>query len=331
MEEKIQRLSEGYDFIEENTPFSNEALEYKSLDEITISESENSSSPFTILGKVRGVMAPIGEFSRNGRLYENSHWNKVLSNPMLQEKINSRRCFGTLSHEDKRIDDKDFREGKISHICSCLEVREDEKGKPFLYGELDILDTPAGRILEAMYKGGAGIYVSSRGAGKLLPVPGQTYKMVDSSNYYFESIDFVLNPGFLQAKPVFEQVEAIPSTEVKASNLQESVSEKLEKDIHVQGEFDMNVHDTAEEDKKVTKEVTSKSTNEELETLKGQVEKLATVVEKVVDSIYETEEDKEVSEEKKAAILGLVGILSEANIKEETLSEIIDVIKANLK
>ena len=59
----------------------------------------------------------------------------------------------------KRIDDEDFREGRISHIVSCLEVREDNNGQPFLYGEFDILDTPAGRILKAMYEGGAGIYV----------------------------------------------------------------------------------------------------------------------------------------------------------------------------
>lgn len=315
------------DFIEESASFCDIPLEFKDTDVIEISESENKKSPFKIIGRLAGKFAPVGGFSRNNRYYPESHWKTVLESEEVQRRLKGREMLGMIGHEDSRVGDSQIREGLISHVVSCLEIREDNNGKPFLYGEMDILDTPAGRILKAMHEGGAGLYVSSRGAGKLIDNPGKPYKTV-SPSFYLETWDVVARPGFMEAKPVFE---AIPSTEVKDSNLQESVSEKLEKDIHVQGEFDMNVHDTAEEDKKVTKEVTSKSTNEELETLKGQVEKLAAVLEKVVDSIYETEEDKEVSEEKKAAILGLVGILSESNIKEETLSEIIDIIKTNLK
>lgn len=303
MEEKIERLSEGYDFIEENTPFCNEALKFESTEELAISESEEAHSPYKILGKVRGVMAPIGEFSRNGRLYENSHWNKVLSNQQLQEKIANRRCFGTLSHADKKVDDSDFREGKISHICSVLEVRNDDNGKPFLYGELDILDTPAGRILEAMYRGGAGLYVSSRGAGKLLPVPGQTYKMVDSSNYYFESIDFVLNPGFLQAKPVFEEVKE----EIKES--QETTSEAVP---------------IVTEAVNPTSVVT---TNEEVEELKEQIDKLAKIIEKVVDDVYEVEEPVEESSEAKGALIGTLALLANSNISEGLFEQIVEIIK----
>ena len=78
MEEKIQRLSEGYDFIEEDSSFCNEALEFQDTSEIIISESESKKSPFKLLGRVKGVIAPVGVFSRNGRLYEQTHWNQVL-------------------------------------------------------------------------------------------------------------------------------------------------------------------------------------------------------------------------------------------------------------
>lgn len=311
MEEKIQRLSEGYDFIEENSSFCNESLEFQDIDEIVISESESKKSPFKLLGRVKGVIAPVGVFSRNGRLYEQTHWNQVLSNPMVQEKLNNHRCFGTLGHADKRVDDSDFREGRISHVCSCLEVREDVNGKPFLYGELDILDTPAGRILKAMYEGGAGLYVSTRGAGKLKSVPGQNYKLVDPSSYFFESVDFVLNPGFLQAKPVYEGVTESKET-IKESHPTVSLctSETT------------TILDPVQE-------------NSEVDELKGQVEKLAKIIEKVVDDVYEVEESQtpepavepqpeqpQISE----AMEDFLKLLSETNITDEAVSDIFDIM-----
>ena len=66
-EEKIQRLSEGYDFIEEACGLG-EPLSYQDVSEISISESKETSSPYKLLGKACGCFAPIGEFSRNKRL-----------------------------------------------------------------------------------------------------------------------------------------------------------------------------------------------------------------------------------------------------------------------
>ena len=251
-----ENLFENFDFIEEATPFSTVPLEFQDVSELDISESKSEKSPYKLIGKVKGCMAPIGVYSRNHRLYENDHWIKTLANPILQEKLKNRSLYGMPSHMQKMIDDEDFREGRISHIVSCLEVREDNNGKPFLYGEFDILDTPAGRILKAMYEGGAGIYVSTRAAGRLLPIPGDSInKKVDSSSYFLGGIDCVLNPGFLQAKPAFEAV----STEVSQPQIHESHEEQLQ----------------------------PSPTNEEITILKSQIDKLAKIVEKVVDDVYE--------------------------------------------
>ena len=199
-----EKLSWGdVDFIEESASFSDVPLTFK--EGIEISEDESECSPFHILGKARGCFAPIGEFSRNKRLYSESLWPTVLQNEELKSRLASRSVFGCLGHADKLVDDRDIQEGKVSHIVTLLEVRNDQKtGKPYLYGELEILDTPAGRILEAMYKGGANLYVSSRAAGKLIPVPGQNYSMVKPDQYHMHTFDIVCRPGFLQAHPMFE-------------------------------------------------------------------------------------------------------------------------------
>ena len=313
-----ENLFENFDFIEEATPFSTVPLEFQDVSELDISESKSEKSPYKLIGKVKGCMAPIGVYSRNHRLYENDHWIKVLQSPDLQERIANRRLFGMPSHMQKRIDDEDFREGRISHIVSCLEVREDNNGKPFLYGEFDILDTPAGRILKAMYEGGAGIYVSTRAAGKLEPIVGDPVnKRVCSNSYWLGGIDCVLEPGFLQAKPAFEAV----STEVPQPQLHESVEE-------------------------TSQPVTS--TNEDITTLKSQIDKLAKIVEKVVDDVYEAQEEpkeKVMAEKPKEApqmqeqpiapvqkektneaLADFVSLMASTNITEEAFEEIIDMI-----
>ena len=321
-----ERLAWGdFDFIEESASFSNTPLDFEEVSDSTISEAKTEKSPFKLIGRVCGCIAPIGSMSRNGRLYEESHWPKILSNPELQERIANRKFFGMISHENCPINDRNFKAGEISHICSLLEVRNDDNGKPYLYGELDILDTPAGRILKAMYEGGAGLYVSTRAAGRLLESTrdGRPIKVVDPSNYYINSIDFVLNPGFLQAKPAFEAV----STEVLQPQLHESVEE--------------------------TSQPITSAASEELTILKSQIDKLAKIVEKVVDDVYEVpveeakEEPKQKELEKKPAepehmqeqpiapvgkkeaneaLADFVSLMASTNISEEAFEEIIDAI-----
>ena len=301
-EEKIQRLSEGYDFIEESSAFSDEALSFQDADELVISESESEKSPYKILGKACGCFAPIGEFSRNKRLYSDDLWPTVLANEEFSSRLNSRSIFGCISHSDKKVDDVDIREGKVSHIVSKLEIREDDNRKPYLYGELEILDTPAGRILEAMYKGGANLYVSSRGAGKLIPVPGQNYSMVRPDSYFVECFDVVCRPGFLKAKPVYEGIK-------ESEEVSEAKEEPIKKEI---------------------------SESSEIQELKGQISKLTKIIEKVVDDVYEVEEPanktnevQSTDEQSKKALTEAVDLLLASKLQKPVLKEILEeLVKA---
>ena len=295
MEDKVQRLSEGMDFIEESIGTSSEPLTFSEVDEIGISEAVGAPSPYKVLGVARGCFAPINEFSRNRRLYSPELWPTVLQNEELKNRLSSRAVFGCLGHADKLVDDRDIQEGKVSHIVTLLEVRNDQKtGKPFLYGELEILDTPAGRILEAMYKGGANLYVSSRAAGKLVPVPGQNYSLVKPDQYHVHTFDIVCRPGFLQAHPMFEATTT--NGEVKTTVSESHVPDKVE----------------------MTSTVTS--TNEEVAELKGQVEKLAKILEKVVDDVYEEESKQSIEEQ-------LGTLLLDPSISEEAFEDVVSILK----
>lgn len=321
MEEKIQKLSEGMDFIEESTSWTNEALSFQEANEITISEAKGETkSPYKILGKACGCFAPIGEFSRNKRLYSDDLWPTVLANEEFSSRLAHRAVFGCISHEDKLVDDVDIREGKVSHIVTKLEIREDLNNKPYLYGELEILDTPAGRILEAMYKGGADLYVSSRAAGKLIPVPGQNYSLVRPEQYHVHCFDVVCRPGFLQARPAFEAVSVEP--------VKHEVSESLP----------VTTSDARTTAAPVITPVVNESS--EVAELKGQIDKLAKIIEKVVDDVYEVDEAS-VEESKtpepaaepqpeqlqiSEAMEDFLKLLSETNITDEAVSDIFDIM-----
>ena len=339
MEEQVKSfLEEGFDFIEEGV--SGSPLEFTETNGEIIVESENGEkSPFHVLGVCRGVFQPINEPSRNSRIYESNHWEIQLSKPEVQERLKTRSMWGTLGHFDRRITDADIREGLVSHIISKLDIREDVNGKPYLYGELEILDTPSGRILEGMYKGGANLFVSSRGAGKLLTVAGDTLKHVDPNSFWFEGFDIVRAAGFPKARPVYESAVSEDKKEV--------------------------VHESHEE------QLQSSSTSEEITTLKSQIDKLAKIVEKVVDDVYEegepaaqataepTSESEERKEEPKQKVLepkpeeapqmqeqpiapvqkekanealaDFVSLMASTNISEEKFSEILDIMTNSLK
>lgn len=344
MEEKVKSfLDEGFDFIEESV--STSPLEFtESKGEIIVESENGEKSPFHVLGVCRGVFQPINEPSRNGRIYESTHWQTQLDKPEVQERLKTRSMWGTLGHFDRRITDADIREGLVSHIISKLEIREDVNNKPYLYGELEILDTPSGRILEGMYKGGANLFVSSRGAGKLLTVIGDDLKHVDPNSFWFEGFDVVRAAGFPKARPVYESAVSEDKKEVVHEN-------------HEQPFVTATPTTTANWSISDNSQPVTLVTEKQVEELKGQIDKLAKIVEKVVDDVYEEvkEETPEgakekvmdkkpeeapqmqeqpiapVKEEANEALVELISTLADSDISEEVFEEIIDTLTAAKK
>ncbi len=317
MEEKIQRLSEGMDFIEESVGYG-EPLTFTEVNENIISESTNSKpSPFKILGRCCGNFQPIGEFSRNKRLYSEDLWPTVLQNEEFKSRLAHRAVFGCLGHADKLVDDRDVQDGKVSHIVTLLEVRKDEKtGKPFLYGELEILDTPAGRILEAMYRGGADLYVSSRAAGRLVPVPGQDYALVKPDQYHVHCFDVVCRPGFLQARPTFEAV----STQQPQPTIHESAtSVSTTAPTATVSAIVPTATTTASWAVSTSAIAPTVAESKEVEALKDQVSKLTKIIEKVVDDVYEENEVPVVEQ--------LTELLDNSEISESAYEDVISILK----
>lgn len=156
------------------------------------SSGEVNGSP--ILGKVKGVFFVPDGVSRNNRKYPKELWEKVCNNPGVRKRLEERRMFGTIGHEQK-LGDAALLDGKVSHIVTHIGIFNGQG-----MGEALILDTPAGKILNTLLRAGSKLFVSSRADGsykgeeKGIPI-------VDPDTYQLDGWDFVLDPGFLQANP----------------------------------------------------------------------------------------------------------------------------------
>ena len=288
------KLSESFEFIEESCGSGAPEFEFFDTPQSqTVHEGMEGcavvANKYPIIGKASGVFAPIGVMSRNNRIYDEDHYDYLFTNQQLVDRIAHRGMLGTIGHHDKKVDDQDLAEGKVSHIVSDLHIQEEADGTRNLYGTLEILDTPAGHLLKTYYDSGIPLFVSSRGGGNLLPVPHESYKRVDKTKYFLETFDIVKNPGFLQAKPVYEKVsegaeetqEVEPIKEEKEENV-----DKLDKLTEALTNFVNSITEAKKEDKA--------EDNETKEAKEKKEAKEATEAKEAKEAkIEEAEEDKE--------------------------------------
>ena len=163
--------------------------------------TEEEQSKRGILGRLVGPIADSVNPTRNGRRYSGELWEKVFKNPIMQEKIENRVCFGELGHPVDRT------ETDMEKICWCLAEVPKKGDDGQLYGVFDILPTPNGRILKALCDYGSNIGTSSRGSGDtFMYSDGQ--ESVDPDTYECECWDAVLLPAVKTARltPVTESL-----------------------------------------------------------------------------------------------------------------------------
>lgn len=161
-------------------------FEYKRL-----TESEQKARG--ILGRLVGPIADFKNPTRNGRKYSEKLWENVFANPIMQEKIKNRVCFGELGHPTDRT------ETDIEKVAICL-AEQPKKGKDGkIYGVFDILSTPNGKLLKTLCDYGCNIGISSRGQGDL-STDEDGDEAVDPDTYDCECWDAVLVPGVETAR-----------------------------------------------------------------------------------------------------------------------------------
>lgn len=144
---------------------------------IKITEDRNSNG--NIL--VQGVLATAEVKNGNGRYYSKDLWEREINKYM--ENVKANRALGELDHPDSSI----INLKNVSHNIKKLWWDNDN-----VMGVIEILPTPSGNILAALFQNGIPVGVSSRGMGSLKQM-GELMEVQDD----FELLcwDFVSTPS----------------------------------------------------------------------------------------------------------------------------------------
>lgn len=199
----LQSLNEVWDFnssdlsaIESNAPYT--ITEDYLVEGVDAPEVDGK----IILGKIKGPSFFGEGVSRNQRFYPRSLWERQLSLPRIKERLANRMMLGCIGHDDGGVTERDISSGKVSHIVTNLILREDNQG----IAEILILNTPAGRNLYTLMKAGSRLKISTRAQGQFLE--GETHNglpIVDPASFILETLDFVVEPGFIETDPRLQE------------------------------------------------------------------------------------------------------------------------------
>lgn len=107
-------------------------------------------------GKIlmKGVLQKADTLNQNGRIYPMSVLEREVRN--YQKFINENRALGELDHPDSSV----VNLKNVSHV-----IREAYIEGAVVYGMVELLDTPSGKILQSLVESGVKLGISSRGVG----------------------------------------------------------------------------------------------------------------------------------------------------------------------
>jgi len=201
--------------------FENWDCEYSPIDvknsEIVV-ESGNTKHNESIIGKIVGKSFFGDAYSRNGRFYPTELWENALGNPHTKNMLERGLMFACIGHPEKYTLDELLSSGATAAKVSKIEYK-DKIG----IVEFEILDTPAGRILNTIFKSGSKPYVSTRAFGEFSKEvkikDGKKFKVLEKNAFELESIDFVINPGFLETDVSLVESIKEDAMTLKAKNI----------------------------------------------------------------------------------------------------------------
>lgn len=152
-----------------------------------ITEAKDSTTPGVLKHLVKTKLADYLP-NRNGRTYPIKIWESAIKSPLVQEQQESKCFFGEVNHP---FDDRmEIDLSNVSHAINNIEVKPDG-----VYGDIDILDTPGGKLINTLLNYGSKIGISSRGCGTLDENSNEV-----QDDYRLFAFDIVARPSVAAAR-----------------------------------------------------------------------------------------------------------------------------------
>ena len=185
-----------------------------SLFKILESNPSQTADGQYILGVAVGPTFFPDTVSGNGIFYSKQEWENAISDSKFQQRLKDNLVFGTIGH-DINLTDTEIRQGQLSHIVSDVWIEND-----IGYAKYLILNTQPGRVLNLLLRAESKLSTSTRANGILINAGDR----MEARELVLERIDFVIDPGYIQAKP--QLIESLKKenfymkTEAKAASNQ---------------------------------------------------------------------------------------------------------------
>lgn len=168
---------------------------------------ESSKKPLTASGKrLTGLFAELDTQNQNGRIYPKRIYEGALQE--LLPKISEGRLLGECDHPE---DYDEVRLSNVSHV-----IRECHIDGNQVFGTIELLDTPAGKIAQALTEAGIPLGISSRGLGN-------TRRISEGS----EVTDLQLITWDIVADPSFDKAVLTESAKIALSSKLNDIEHSL--------------------------------------------------------------------------------------------------------
>ena len=132
---------------------------------------------------VKGVIQRAEAKNQNGRVYPKEILEREIKK-YIDGPVRERRALGELDHPESSV----INLQNVSHNVIKVKMVGDD-----VYGEVEILSTPAGNILKELFRNGITVGISSRGMGSVQESGNGTVEVQDG--FELLCFDFVSTPS----------------------------------------------------------------------------------------------------------------------------------------
>ena len=185
----------------------------RQLAEATLKENR----PLTVKGVIQRAEAK----NQNGRVYPKEILEREIKK-YINGPVRERRALGELDHPESSV----INLQNVSHNVTKIKMVGDD-----VYGEVEILSTPAGNILKELFRNGITVGISSRGMGSVQESGNGTVEVQDD----FELLcwDFVSTPSTHGAymKPAGRAIQELQEGKIQVSEYKYTKVNNIIRDI----------------------------------------------------------------------------------------------------